>query len=68
MANFHSVKNKQVELQAYLTLNKVDIILGTESYLDDSITNPEIFPVYYQVYHKDIHSGGVLMIIFHQNG
>jgi len=65
VANYRSVKNKQAELQAYLTLNKIDIILGTECHLDDSITNPEIFPGHYQVYRKDrnIHSGGVFILL-----
>jgi len=50
VANFRSVKNNQAELQAYLTLNKVDIILGTESHLNDSITNSKLFPCHYQIY------------------
>ena len=43
MANFRSVKKNKQNYK----LNKVDIILGTESHLDDSITNPEIFPGHY---------------------
>ena len=47
-----------------ITLNKVDIILGTESHLDDPIKNSEIFPGHYQIYHKNrnIHGGGVFIL------
>ena len=65
VANFRSVKYKQAELQAFLASSKVDIILGTESHLDDSIANSEIFHGPYQIYHKDrnIYGGGVFILL-----
>ena len=44
VANSHSVKNKQAELQAFLVTHNLNIIIGTESHLDDSISGTEIFP------------------------
>ena len=50
VVNFHSIKNKQAELQAFLVAYNVNIIIGTESHLDGSVLNSEIFPSHYQVY------------------
>jgi len=44
IANFCSAYNKEAELDAFLSSNDIDILLGTESHLDDSIFNSEIFP------------------------
>jgi len=63
--NFRSIKNKQAELQAFLVTHNVNIIIGTESHLDDSITNSEIFPNHYQVYRNDrnTYGGGVCILV-----
>ena len=65
VSNFRSVKNKQAELQAFLATHNLHIIIGTESHLEDSISNSEIFPSHYQVYRKDrnIQSGGVSVLV-----
>ena len=62
VANFCSVKNKQAELQAFLVTHNLNI---TESYLDNSISNSELFPSHYQVYQKDrnIHGGGAFILV-----
>ena len=41
------------------------IIIGTESHLDGSVLNSEIFPSHYQVYRKDrnIHGGDVFILV-----
>ena len=46
IANFCSVYNKEAELDAFSSYNDVDILLGTESHLDTSIFNSEIFLAY----------------------
>ena len=53
VVNFCSIKlkNKQAELQAFLVVH-LNIIIGTESHLDGSVLNSEIFPSHYQVYRK----------------
>ena len=50
VVNFRSIKNKQAELQTFLVAYNVNIIIGTESHLDDSLLNSEIYPSHYQVY------------------
>jgi len=65
IVNFCSVTNKQAELEAFLITHNIHFLLGTESHLDESVTNPEIFPRHYHVYRKDrnIHSGGVFILV-----
>ena len=53
IANCCSITNKQVELKQFLISHQVDIFLGTESHLDSSILNAEVFPNHYNVYRKD---------------
>ena len=61
IVNFCSVTNKQAELEAFLAVHNIQFLLGTESHLDESVTNSEIFPNHYNAYRKDrnIHGGGV---------
>jgi len=65
IANFCSVYNKEAELDAFLSYNDVNILLGTESHLDTSVFNSEIFPDFYNVYRKDRnrHGGGVFIMV-----
>ena len=60
-----SIVNKQHELQALIISEEVDLILGTEYHLDDSITNSEVFTANFSVYRKDSnkHRGGVFILI-----
>ena len=46
-------------------INKTDILIGTESHLDGSILNAEVFPKHYDSYRKDrnIHGGGVFILV-----
>ena len=44
IANFCSVVNKQVQLETFITNNDIDIIIGTESHLNETILSFEIFP------------------------
>ena len=65
MINFHSIKNKQAELQAFLVAYNVNIIISTEFHLDCSVLNSKIFSSHYQVYCKDrnIHGAGVFVLV-----
>jgi len=63
IANFCSVYNKEAELDAFLSYNDVDILLGTESHLDTSVFNSEIFPDFYNIYNRNRHGGGVFIMV-----
>ena len=65
IANFCSVCNKEAELDAFLSYNDVNILLGTEFHLDTSIFNSEIFPDFYNIYRKDRNrrGGGVFTMV-----
>ena len=51
--NCHSICNKQAELETFLTLQNMDIFIGTESYLDNTVLNSEVFPDVYNIYRFD---------------
>ena len=53
ITNCCGVLNKQAELEGSLYSQKLDILLGTESHLDDSIFDSEVFPANYSIYRKD---------------
>jgi exonuclease III len=42
--NFQSVKNKRSELQVMIESSKPDIIIGTETWLNDRVNSSEVFP------------------------
>ena len=65
VVNCCSITNKQVELEQFLTSHQVDIFLGTESHLDNSMFNAEIFLKHYNVYRNDRnkYEGGVFIVI-----
>ena len=52
--NFQSIKNKKPELDLLLDTTKPVIIIGTETWLDPSISSSEYFPASrYTVYRRD---------------
>ena len=63
--NCCSITNKKLELETLLSLYNIDILIGTESHLDNSIFNSEIFPSGYSIFRKDRdrHGGGVFILI-----
>lgn len=65
LVNCRSVKNKADELASLLSSLNTDIVLGCESWLDESITNSEVFPFEYEAYRKDrnSHGGGVFILV-----
>ena len=44
IVNFCSVTNQRIQLEAFIFRNDIDILMGTESHLDETILNFEIFP------------------------
>ena len=65
IVNFCSVTNKRTQLEVFLVTYAIDIIIGTESHLNESILNSEVFPNNYQTYRKDrkTSGGGVFISI-----
>lgn len=61
--NFHSIKNKKAETLNIIDSYNPDIIIGTETWLNDSVHNSEIFPPNYNIYRRDRRDvfGGVLV-------
>ena len=62
---FCSITNKKAELEAFLVSNSIDVLIGTESHLDKSIQNSEIFPKKFNTYRKDRNrfGGGVFVSV-----
>jgi len=65
IANCCSINNKIADLEALLHLHNVDLFIGTESHLDGTILDSEIFPKNYQVNRKNRnrHGGGVFILV-----
>jgi exonuclease III len=65
--NCQSIKNKQHQTQNLVDSTKPDVIIATETWLDPTITNSQIFPPNYNIYRKDRKGtktgGGVLIAI-----
>ena len=64
--NFQNIKNKKAELLNIIDSYNPNIIIGTETWLTESIHSSEIFPSSYNVYRKDRKGtigGGVLIAI-----
>jgi hypothetical protein len=65
--NCQSIKNKKHQIQNPAYSTKPDVIIATETWLDPTITNSQIFPPNYNIYRKDRTGnkigGGVLIPI-----
>jgi len=63
--NFQSARGKVAEIHNLLLSTKPDILIGTETWLDQEINTCEIFPREYSVYRRDRPSrgGGVLIAV-----
>ena len=53
VVNCQSITNKQAQLQTTVDYTNPDLIFGTESHLDSSYSDAEIFPPGYTIYRKD---------------
>jgi len=63
--NFQSIKTKQGQLYNMLDSIKPDIICGTETWIDNSIKDSQIFTPGYNIYRNDrnLNGGGVLLAV-----
>ena len=63
--NFQSIKSKQGQVKNLVESTKPDFVLRTETWIDPSITDNQIFPPNYNIYRNDrnIQGGGVLIAI-----
>ncbi|XP_072022921.1 uncharacterized protein [Amphiura filiformis] len=63
--NFQSIKNKTIEFLSILHEQKPDIVIGTETWLNSSILDAELFPPEYAIFRKDRPDGwgGVLIAV-----
>lgn len=64
--NFQSIKSKLCRLSNIIDSTRPDIIIGSETWLDTDIKNPEICPSGYVIHRKDRNNkigGGVLLAI-----
>ena len=64
--NFQSIKSKQGLVKNLIESTKPAIVIGTETWLDPTVTDNQIFPPNYKLYRKDrnMQGGGVLIAIF----
>ena len=66
--NFQSIRNKIPLFHALLEKEQLEVIAGTETWLDDTVFSSEILPPSYQVFRRDRKTsigGGVLLAIKH---
>lgn len=65
VVNCRSIKNKNLEFASVLDLVSPHVVIGTESWLDSTISDSEIFPSNYRIYRKDrnVQGGGVFVMI-----
>ena len=57
--------NKHVDLEVFLKIQNIHLVMGSESHLDGSVFDSEVFPSNYAVYRKDrnIHGGGIFVLV-----
>lgn len=67
--NFQSIKSKQGLVKNLVESTKPDIVLGTETWIDSSVKDTQIFPPNYTIYRNDrnMKGGGVLIAINHDH-
>ena len=53
LINCQSIRKKAADIEVLNSLHKPDFICGTESWLNSSIKNGEIFPTSFNVFRKD---------------
>ena len=63
--NARSVLPKRFDLFAYICCHQIDILAVTETFLDLSISDAEVCPSNYVVFHRDRsrHGGGALIVV-----
>ena len=65
IVNCRSIKANNSDFLSTVDDFQPDCILGSESWLDHSIYNAEVFPINYNIYRRDrnIHGGGVFIAV-----
>jgi hypothetical protein len=63
--NFQSIKSNQGLVKNHIESTKPAIVIGTETWIDPTVTDNQIFPPNYKLYRKDrnMQDGGVLIAI-----
>ena len=63
--NFRSDKEKIADISNLISSLQPDIIIGTETHLDSTISDSEFLPPSYKAHRKDrnLHGGGVLIAL-----
>ena len=63
--NCRRVVNKHAELEALLHIQNLDLLIGTESYLNETVMSSEVFSPQYNTYRHDRnrHGGGVFILV-----
>ncbi|XP_072046406.1 uncharacterized protein [Amphiura filiformis] len=51
--NFQSIRGKTAELNVSLEVDNPDVLIGCETWIDDTVSSSEIFPNSYTVFRKD---------------
>ncbi|VDI49506.1 Hypothetical predicted protein [Mytilus galloprovincialis] len=69
IVNRQSIKSKQELIKNLVESIKPDIVLGTETWIDSSVKDNQIFPPNYNIYrnHRNMKGGGVLIAINHDH-
>lgn len=66
--NCRSVKNKPDDLAALISVTNPSIVMSTESWLDQSVLDTEVFPEGFTVYRNDRNSrGGGVFLLVHES-
>lgn len=65
LVNCRSIKNKVDDFADLINTTAPSVVIGTESWLDDTIDDAEVFPPEYAAYRRDRnrHGGGVFLLI-----
>jgi len=63
--NCRSIYNKTVDFWNLIDTYNPDVVIGTESWLSEEISNEEVFRADYTTFRRDrhTHSGGVFMCV-----
>ena len=63
--NFQSIKGKRPLVENLLESTKPDVVFGTETWIDGSVSDNQIFPSNFKLYRKDrnLEGGGVLVAV-----
>ena len=57
VVNFCGIRSKVADLAVSLDTYNPDVVIGTETHLDDSVHSQELFPQTFSVFRKDRNIG-----------